>query len=64
MAVLELKGIPFDDMREIYLRQNSLHTFIQAQEIAELILFLCSPAGRKLSGQALSIDGHTESLRS
>lgn len=63
-ARAESKGIPFDDMREIYLRQNSLHTFIQAQEIAELILFLCSPAGRKLSGQALSIDGHTESLRS
>ena len=25
--------------------------------------FLCSEAGGKISGQALSVDGHTETLR-
>jgi NAD(P)-dependent dehydrogenase (short-subunit alcohol dehydrogenase family) len=49
--------------REKYLKQNSLHTFVTAQDIADLILFLCSPAGRKISGQALALDGNTESLR-
>jgi NAD(P)-dependent dehydrogenase (short-subunit alcohol dehydrogenase family) len=49
--------------REKYLNQNSLHTFVTAQDIADLILFLCSPAGRKISGQALALDGNTESLR-
>ncbi len=57
------QGVDFDTMRDNYLRQNSLHTFIQAQDIADLVLFLCSPAGRKFSGQALAIDGNTEHLR-
>ncbi|NJN82564.1 MAG: SDR family oxidoreductase [Caldilineaceae bacterium] len=59
----EAQGQPFDAVRERYLQQNSLHTFIAAQEIADLVLFLCSDAGRKISGQALSIDGNTETLR-
>jgi NAD(P)-dependent dehydrogenase (short-subunit alcohol dehydrogenase family) len=62
-ARAEAKGESFADTRERYLAQNSLHTFIQAQEIADLVLFLCSPAGRKFSGQALAIDGNTETLR-
>jgi NAD(P)-dependent dehydrogenase (short-subunit alcohol dehydrogenase family) len=57
------QGEEFAVTREKYLRQNSLHTFIQAQDIADMILFLCSPAGRKLSGQSLAVDGNTESLR-
>jgi NAD(P)-dependent dehydrogenase (short-subunit alcohol dehydrogenase family) len=57
------QGVDFDTMRDNYLRQNSLHTFIQAQDVADLVLFLCSPAGRKVSGQALAIDGDTEHLR-
>jgi NAD(P)-dependent dehydrogenase (short-subunit alcohol dehydrogenase family) len=62
-ARADAQGVSFAEMREAYLRQNSLHTLIQAQEIADLVIFLCTPAGRKLSGQALSIDGNTESLR-
>jgi NAD(P)-dependent dehydrogenase (short-subunit alcohol dehydrogenase family) len=57
------QGEEFAVTREKYLRQNSLHTFIQAQDIADMIFFLCSPAGRKLSGQSLAVDGNTESLR-
>lgn len=58
-----VQGRSFEQVREQYLRQNSLHTFIQAQDIADLILFLLSPAGRKFSGQALAPDGNTETLR-
>ena len=57
------EGRYFDDVRSRITRQNSLRTFVQAQDIANLILFLCSPAGNKISGQALSVDGNTESLR-
>ena len=32
------------------------------EEVAETILFLCSDAGAKISGQALTIDGNTETL--
>jgi NAD(P)-dependent dehydrogenase (short-subunit alcohol dehydrogenase family) len=52
-----------DEVRAQIVRQNSLHTFVTAQDIANMILYLCSPVGSKISGQALSIDGHTETLR-
>jgi NAD(P)-dependent dehydrogenase (short-subunit alcohol dehydrogenase family) len=57
------RGETVESMTASYLRQNSLHTFIQAQDLADTILFLCTPAGRKISGQALSVDGNTETLR-
>jgi hypothetical protein len=31
-------------------------------DIANMILFTCSDAGAKISGQALSVDGNTETL--
>ncbi len=48
--------------REAYTRQTSLRTFIDASDIAEMVLFLCSDAGAKITGQAMAVDGHTESL--
>lgn len=62
-ARAEAKGEEVAVTRDKYVRQNSMHTFVTAQEIADLILFLCSPAGRRISGQALALDGNTESLR-
>lgn len=52
-----------DDVREQIVRQNSLRTFVTAQDIANIVLYLCSPLGSKISGQSLSVDGHTETLR-
>jgi NAD(P)-dependent dehydrogenase (short-subunit alcohol dehydrogenase family) len=51
-------------VREGYQRQASLRTFVQATDIANMVLFLCSAAGAKISGQALSVDGHVETSRS
>ncbi len=50
------------EIREIYLRQSSMRVFVEAEEIAETVFFLCSAGGKKISGQALGIDGHTEGL--
>jgi NAD(P)-dependent dehydrogenase (short-subunit alcohol dehydrogenase family) len=50
-------------VRDKYLRQTSLRTFIDSQEVADLILYLCSHSGRSITGQALAVDGHTETLR-
>ena len=55
-------GITEEAMRNIWLRQVSMRTFVEAQDIANMVLFICSDAGAKISGQALSVDGHTESL--
>lgn len=57
-------GLAPDNVRDGYLNQTALHTFIKAEDIAEMCLYLCSPAGEKISGQALAIDGFTENCHS
>ncbi len=59
----EASGRAPTDIRAGFERQVSLRTFIDASEIAQSIAFLASPLGSKISGQALSVDGHTETLR-
>ncbi len=49
-------------IREAYLNQTSLRTFIDPEEITGMVKYLLSPIAAKISGQAMSIDGHTESL--
>lgn len=61
-AAAEIRGMPAGEMRELWLRQVSLRTFVDAQDIANMVLFVCSEAGARISGQALAVDGHTESL--
>jgi NAD(P)-dependent dehydrogenase (short-subunit alcohol dehydrogenase family) len=61
-AAARARGMSDEEMREIWHRQVSLRTFVDAQDIANMVLFVCSKAGAKISGQALAVDGHTESL--
>jgi enoyl-[acyl-carrier-protein] reductase (NADH) len=49
-------------MEDEFLRHVSLRTAVTPQQIADQIVFLCSPRGRTISGQAISIDGDTQSL--
>jgi NAD(P)-dependent dehydrogenase (short-subunit alcohol dehydrogenase family) len=57
------RGVSFEEMSEDYLNTLSLHTFIDREDIANMAIFLTSPAGAKISGQALAVDGNTETLR-
>ncbi len=50
------------DVRAEYERSVSLRSFIDPEDIAAMALFVCSDAGAKISGQALAVDGHTETL--
>jgi NAD(P)-dependent dehydrogenase (short-subunit alcohol dehydrogenase family) len=63
-AAADVRGMPAEEMRDIWLGQVSMRTFVEARDIANMALFICSDAGAKISGQALSVDGHTESLSS
>jgi len=56
------RGQSVDTIRDIYLRQSSLRTFISAEDVANLVLVLASDLGCKISGQAIGLDGHTETL--
>ncbi|KAA1188403.1 SDR family oxidoreductase [Pseudohalioglobus sediminis] len=56
------RGVSPNEIRDVYQRQSSMRLFVDAEDIAETVRFLCSPAGHSISGQALGIDGHTEGL--
>ena len=49
-------------MREQYLARISLRRMVTPEDVAAMALFLCSPAARNLSGQAISVDGNLEYL--
>jgi NAD(P)-dependent dehydrogenase (short-subunit alcohol dehydrogenase family) len=55
-------GASEEEVRRAYVWNSSMRCFIDAEDIANMAVFLCSPAGAKVSGQALAVDGHTESL--
>ena len=54
------KGITCDELREQWVRGCSLRTFVTPDDVAAMILFLCSDHGARISGQAVAVDGHTE----
>lgn len=56
------RGQSVNTVRDVYLRQSSMRTFIEPGEVADLALFLASDKARKISGQAIGLDGHTETL--
>ena len=49
-------------IRADYTKGVSLNRFVRPQEIAALALFLASPAAAMISGQALAVDGNTETF--
>jgi len=61
-ARAELAGVGEAAMREEYLKKISLRRMVTADDVALLCLYLCSPAGRNISGQAISVDGNVEYL--
>ena len=58
------QGVSEKAIRENWLRQISLRRFVDAEDVAALILFLTADSGAKITGQALPVDGHTEGLSS
>jgi NAD(P)-dependent dehydrogenase (short-subunit alcohol dehydrogenase family) len=66
MRVLEMEaaasGKTTQEVREIYAQGTSLRRWITADDVAEMALFLASPAARMVSGQLLAVDGHTERM--
>ncbi len=54
------RGLSEDEVLAERLEAVSLRTMITADDVAELIMFVCSDAGAKISGQALLVDGNAE----
>lgn len=56
------EGLDPDDVRRTYALGTSMQCYVDPEEIADLIVFLCSDFGRHISGQIVGVDGHTETL--
>ncbi|MCS6778217.1 MAG: SDR family oxidoreductase [Geminicoccaceae bacterium] len=55
-------GVPVEQVRQSYLDKVSLRRMVEPEDMAAMALYLCSPAGRNISGQALSVCGNTETI--
>jgi NAD(P)-dependent dehydrogenase (short-subunit alcohol dehydrogenase family) len=62
-AKAEARGVSFEAMRQQYVETASMRRLISPEDIANMILFLCSDAGRLVSGQVIGVDGNVEYLR-
>ncbi|MEM1412981.1 MAG: SDR family oxidoreductase, partial [Pseudomonadota bacterium] len=48
------RGLTVEKVRQEYARQSSMRSFVSADDIAAMALFLASDAGAKISGQAIA----------
>ena len=62
-AKAEAQGKPFEAMFKEYTEIASMRRMVSPQDIANMILYLCSDAGRLVSGQIIGVDGNVEYLR-
>ncbi len=55
-----LKKTTRDAIYEGYASGTSMKSFVHAEDIAKMAIFLASDAARFVSGQIIAVDGHTE----
>ena len=55
-------GVSYAEMEKEYLAKTSLRRMVSADDVAAMVLFLASPAGRNVSGQSLSVCANVETL--
>jgi NAD(P)-dependent dehydrogenase (short-subunit alcohol dehydrogenase family) len=56
------RGISFDEMERLAFSYTSLKEYVTPEQLADLVLFVASPRGKMISGQALSVCGDTGML--
>ena len=48
-------GQPVEEVRKQYTSQAALNRFVTARDVSDLVLYLASPSGDNISGQALDV---------
>jgi NAD(P)-dependent dehydrogenase (short-subunit alcohol dehydrogenase family) len=61
-ARAETEGISYDVVKERILNNVSMKRMVTAQDVAEMAVFLCSNAGKNISGQSISVCGNVENI--
>jgi NAD(P)-dependent dehydrogenase (short-subunit alcohol dehydrogenase family) len=62
-AKAQALGLTFEELQAQIVDKSSMKRMIPPADIANMILYLCSDAGRLVSGQVIGIDGNAEYLR-
>ena len=62
-AKAEALGFSFDEMKQQYLEAVSLKRNVDAADIANMALYLASPFGRSITGQAISVCGDVQMMK-
>ncbi len=57
-ARAEAEHRSIEEVRKEVLSVNSMRTFIPPEDIAGCVLYLDSPAGIRVSGQTIAVDGN------
>ena len=55
-------GLGEDHVRAMYTQGVSMASFVSPEEIADMVVYLCSERGRRITGQVIAVDGGTETL--
>ena len=63
-SIAQATGESLEKVRQDNVKNTSMNTFVDAEDIANLIVFTFSDLGAKISGQSLTVDGDTHSLAS
>lgn len=61
-ARAKAEGIDLPEAEHRELKDISLRRMTKASDVANMALYLCSPAGAIITGQALSVDGNCENI--
>jgi NAD(P)-dependent dehydrogenase (short-subunit alcohol dehydrogenase family) len=61
-AEAEQRGVDFGIVEREMVGSQSISRFVEPEEIADICLFLASPAGKMVNGQAIAVDGHLETM--
>ena len=56
------RNISEAEVRDYYVKGVSMRSWVTASDVAETALWLSSAQARRISGQVIAVDGHTETL--
>ena len=58
----DVRGVDFDVVAREMVWSQSISRFVEPDEIADMCVFLGSPAAKMVNGQAIAVDGHLETM--
>ncbi len=58
----DVRGVDFEVVAKEMVWSQSISRFVEPDEIADMCLYLASPAAKMVNGQAIAVDGHLETM--